>query len=344
MNELDELNCENCSKDIDSWHSNLIVCDNLKKELISFIIMRACDKKLMLPGRLLVFKNKEQIVQSCLLLKLIKKGNSISELIVLCQTDQTAEMRTVPIEEFYCILNKHIKGIKAQDIIQENESRTMKNKFCTKEAIEKMDIPFHGIDLLKWITSNFITHEKLGKIDPDLLFSLQDYEAKFKQLTNSIFNCLKCEQFSSHYQLFRKRFDLQENLSQLDYKRSDESLELLPEYNQRIAILKEFNFLDEHLVLLPKGHIASCLSECELIITEIVFENLLGNLSDEAIPAILSCFIFDSKRFEQNTSTKYIQEIEELDQVTKMMALVCYILVNFNNFFLDSTKICRYLC
>lgn len=317
INELDELNCEICSKDIDSWHANLIVCDNLKKELISFLIIRASDRKLMLPGRLLILKNKEQIVQSCILLKLIKKGNTISELIVLCQTE---EMLTVPIEQFYCILNKQIKGIKAQDIIQENESRSMKNKFSTKEAIQKMDIPSMGIDLLKWITSNFITHEKLGKIDPDILLSLQDYENKFKQLTNSIFNCLNCEKFSQHYQIFQKRFDLQENLSQLDYKRSDDSLELLPEYNQRISILQEFNFLDEHLVLLPKGHIASCLSECELIITEIVFENLLGNLSDEAIPAILSCFIFDSKRFEQNTSTRYIQEIEELDQVS----ISCY--------------------
>ena len=79
-------------------------------------------------------------------------------------------------------------------------------------------------------------------------------------------------------------------------------------------VLQKLNFLNEHFVLLPKGQIASCISDNELLITEIMFENLLGNLSDEAIPAILSCFIFDNKSFKE-PSTEQFNDIPELVQV-----------------------------
>jgi len=228
-------------------------------------------------------------------------------------------VKEIPSDQVYCILNKQVKGVDVGSVLSENESsfgRSNQRKFATEEAGQKLEAQglSSNIELLFNLANSFIGHDKLGKLDPDTMFSIQNYAKLLKELAQSNLQCLKCKEFMEHFSLFQKRTRLEEDVSQIQYKISKESLELLPEYNQRIRVLQQLNFLDEHLVLLPKGQIASCISDNELLITEIVFENLLGNLSDEAIPAILSCFIFDNKGFKE-PNYEPIKEIAELSTV-----------------------------
>lgn len=332
MNELAEISCEKCSVDIDKWYEHFKTFKEFKRPLMSKIVLRASDRKLLNSGRVILFDDTDHFVRAGLLLKSLKSANAINELIILFTIENgDVNVKPIPVHEVICLLNKQIKGIDSAEIIAENEQSKSsfgknKIKFATKDGIQKLNdlnLP-ENFQLLVYAADNFIGHDKLGKLDPDTIMLLQEYGRGLKSVSKGVYSCIKCEQFSSHYHMYRARAEMQNSLEQLDFKLSNESLELLPEYRQRIEVLKDYNFLDEHLVLQPKGHIACCLAENELIITEMVFENLLGNLSDEAIPAALSCFIFDSKQANQSVeSTQHIQEVEELDQIIKKIVQIC---------------------
>ncbi|XP_046914477.2 superkiller complex protein 2 [Dermatophagoides farinae] len=332
MNELVELSCEKCSTDINEWFEHFKTFKEYKRSLMNKIILRASDRKLLNSGRIIVFEDTDQIVRAGLLIKSLKSANAINELVILFAGEKDdLEVKSIPVQEVICLLNKQVKGIDSGEINIENEKSKSsfgrnKRKFATEDAGQKLNdlnLPAN-FQLLVYVADNFIGHDKLGKLDPDTIMLLQEYGRALKSVSKGHYACIRCEQFLAHYHIYRARAEMQDSLEQLDFKLSNESLELLPEYRQRTEVLKDYHFLDEHLVLQPKGHIASCLSESELIITEVVFENLLGNLSDEAIPAVLSCFIFDSKRADQSVeSTQHIQEIEELDNIIKKIVQIC---------------------
>lgn len=53
---------------------------------------------------------------------------------------------------------------------------------------------------------------------------------------------------------------LRENIAQLKQLMSDQNLQLLPDYEQRIAVLRELGFIDENARVELKGKVA-----CEVI-------------------------------------------------------------------------------
>lgn len=79
---------------------------------------------------------------------------------------------------------------------------------------------------------------------------------------------------------------------------SEENLELLPQYNKRLDVLKELDYINsENMTINLKGRVAcENNSGFELIITELIFDNFLGDFTSEEIVALLSCFIFDGKK------------------------------------------------
>ena len=49
---------------------------------------------------------------------------------------------------------------------------------------------------------------------------------------------------------------IKENISQLRELMSDQNLQLLPDYEQRIAVLKDLGFIDQHSRVELKGKVA----------------------------------------------------------------------------------------
>lgn len=316
------LVCDYCGKDLVKWNQDYLQYVQCKDEVMPLFLSRALDKKLLNSGRLLVFGQDGDHFKLGLVLKTIRgKNSSIGEILILTSENKNNyEVKTITTEQVHCLLNKQIKGIDTNSVLQENESKSSlgKNrKFATEDSGQKLDaqgVP-EGIHLLTYSVKNMITYDKIGKgnmSNMDTVYKMQDYVRMFTNLGALSFDCLKCGSFSEHYRLVKDRYEVETKISQLKYKMSTESLELLPEYKQRIQVLQLLNFLDDHLVLLPKGQIASCISDNELLITEIVFENLLGTLSDEAIPAVLSCFVFEK---QSNADKDFQSDVPELDEV-----------------------------
>jgi antiviral helicase SKI2 len=77
---------------------------------------------------------------------------------------------------------------------------------------------------------------------------------------------------------------------------SEQNLELIPDYEQRISVLKDLKFIDENSTVLLKGRVACEInSASELILTELILENTFAGYEPEEVAALLSCFVFQEK-------------------------------------------------
>lgn len=336
IDQLASLDCPQCMHDIDAWHLGWNEFLQYRSKIMPTFMLRASDKKLLNSGRLLVVQTLPDsslfLVQLAMLIKVTKGVNSsISELTVLVLINEPGkpnyEYKTVGLDQVVCLLTTQVKNIPHNDVIQENEStnnfRASKSssKMATEEAVRKFDLATpkqgtSGVPLLLHCGTSFVAHDKLGKLDMDTTNSLSRYSNYLRQVTSSSIECLKCPHFPEHFKQYEQRVTLVAQLESLKYKFSSESLELLPEYKQRIVVLQKLNFLDEHLVLLPKGLMASCISDNELMITELVLDNLLGSVEDEVVPAVLSCFVFDNKRGDDFDPSGLAEKMPEVLEVS----------------------------
>ena len=102
---------------------------------------------------------------------------------------------------------------------------------------------------------------------------------------------------------------------------SDQNLALLPDYEQRIDVLKELGFIDESGNVELKGRVACEVtisatypdmqinSVNELILTELILDNTLGEFEPEEIVALLSAFVFEEKTDAEPQISPRLEEV-----------------------------------
>lgn len=105
--------------------------------------------------------------------------------------------------------------------------------------------------------------------------------------------------------------NLERKLEVLRLATSDESLQLMPDYKQRIEVLNRLGYIDGTNVRL-KGRAACEVNTCEsLILTELVFEKVLQKLTAVDLAAILCSLVFQEKIDGDETSYSQIDRIRE---------------------------------
>ncbi|KAJ4485612.1 antiviral helicase [Lentinula aciculospora] len=108
--------------------------------------------------------------------------------------------------------------------------------------------------------------------------------------------CLLCNEFKDHYSIIHAEKLLRTRITMLKEAISDQNLELIPDYEQRIGVLQELKFIDENSTVLLKGRVACEINSAnELILTELILENTLAGYEPEEVVALLSCFVFQEK-------------------------------------------------
>jgi antiviral helicase SKI2 len=89
---------------------------------------------------------------------------------------------------------------------------------------------------------------------------------------------------------------IQTQITQLRQALSDQNLQLLPDYEQRIQVLKDLDFIDDSSRIQLKGKVACEIhSGDELVLTELVLDNVLADYDPAEITALLSAFVFQEK-------------------------------------------------
>jgi len=69
-------------------------------------------------------------------------------------------------------------------------------------------------------------------------------------------HCLTCPNFVKHFGMRHDEWLIKENINELRQLMSDQNLQLLPDYGQRMNVLKELGFVDENERVELKGKVA----------------------------------------------------------------------------------------
>lgn len=151
--------------------------------------------------------------------------------------------------------------------------------------------------------------------NPDMLTRLKYMYHLIERLTE--FNCTQIPDFEEQFQKVFLRNEMERKRADLRLKLSAEGLALYPEYVNRVNILKDLGYIDtddrgerhyscfririffldtimiksEFSVTL-KGRVALDMGRHELLITELVYRNMLTNLQPAEIAALLSAMVY----------------------------------------------------
>lgn len=107
---------------------------------------------------------------------------------------------------------------------------------------------------------------------------------------------------------------LETKLLKLRVATSDESLQLMPDYRQRAFVLQRLGYIDGTTVRL-KGRAACEVNTCEsIILTELVYEQVLQSLAAADLAAVLSTLVF-TERLEEGSFPGVEELISEAPQV-----------------------------
>ncbi|KAK3633778.1 Antiviral helicase ski2 [Elasticomyces elasticus] len=101
---------------------------------------------------------------------------------------------------------------------------------------------------------------------------------------------------------------IKDNISSIRQLMSDQNLQLLPDYQQRINVLKDLGFIDDN----SRGKVACEIDSAdELVLTELVLENVLVEYEPEEIVALLSSFVFQEKTDSTPNMTPALERCQE---------------------------------
>ncbi|WOO80266.1 Putative ATP-dependent RNA helicasec [Vanrija pseudolonga] len=129
--------------------------------------------------------------------------------------------------------------------------------------------------------------------------------------------CQLCKDFEEHYDIVHERKLVESNLIALKLSLSDQNLELLPDYESRVEVLKELQFVDQNSTVLLKGRVACEINSAhELILTELILENVLASYTAEEAVALLSVFVFVEKtESEPKIEPKLLQGLDTIYRI-----------------------------
>ncbi|GAA5870547.1 hypothetical protein JCM8547_002045 [Rhodosporidiobolus lusitaniae] len=117
------------------------------------------------------------------------------------------------------------------------------------------------------------------------------------------------EDLEESYRILHAERVLEDKIAGLRMALSEQNLELLPDYEQRIDVLKDLQFIDENQTVLLKGRVACEINSAnELVLTELILDNVFAEYEPEEVVALLSGFIFQEKTDVEPLLTPRLEE------------------------------------
>ncbi|KAF8524040.1 antiviral helicase [Gautieria morchelliformis] len=199
--------------------------------------------------------------------------------------DGTYELVTVPLASISLVSNRNIK-VDVNAIVDQHRIAPMREAVAQINAV-----------IREWVEAE---QSLIPEVDWGRMRQLEFQETLRRRdsLAQGLLSksCLLCPDFDSHYHILHGEMMLRANIAALKMAISNQNLELLPDYEQRIDVLKDLKFIDENATVLLKGRVACEINSAhELILTELILENTLAAFDPEEVVALISCFVFQEK-------------------------------------------------
>lgn len=337
---LETLTCPECYHDIDQYYQSCVQLNILKKKIQTLLFSSGHTHKALSPGRvIIIFTNKYLYSLAIILQENVKRNKELTyKILMLCNPGDDTESSLVdsdsshvtpyqPMKEFFkpdgetrhVVLDisgdvivgvvKNETQVDAKRIIRDYEQRQIPRFKDSPPVPETMK----AVAILQQISE---TQPKgLAILDPvkDLKMSGLGYielrdEKEMVEDTMLCYSCIKCPKFNEHFEHARKKAEVLNQLSQLRYMLSEESLQMLPEYQHKVEVLKHFKYISNDGVVQLKGRVSCTIHTHEIVVTELLFRNILQGFEPAEIAALLSCMVFQQSKCSDPNYTDRLSE------------------------------------
>ena len=315
--------CDICDVDLEKCHEACVKYNELTRQLHALVGSSPVGKRMFAAKRLVVFKKKGIRSVGMLARDGIPRGDDPTlPVLEIASAKKKGMSDDLPylghFAQYFTPLPKIFKELTLRTVFV-----PLSDIECVTETLVKSDAPFKALSnkkegkqlaedqLLPLCQSwTFRDWDEVNwrKIKDLAMQNLLDERKKVGEEAQQ-FTCLTCPKFLQHFTMQHDEWVIRENIAQLRNLMSDQNLQLLPDYEQRIAVLKELGFVDEHSRVELKGKVACEVHTAdELVLTELVLENVLAEYEPEEIVALLSAFVFQEKTDTNPTLTAKLEK------------------------------------
>ncbi|KAI0783389.1 antiviral helicase [Abortiporus biennis] len=319
LSKLPELDCDVCSPDISRYYdvvSDIVDCNSY---ILSTAVNHPQGIKLLAPGRVVIVRDGHFNLNLAVLLRSISTAAAGSreklvtyDLLALVDPETKVGKKDVdpqavppawPLDPSKMVVQDaqyefRVKVPLSSIAMVTSRSLKIDIERIYQHRIRSMNEVIGQLAnvLEEWVSPGQIPEVEWGSRLRSLEF--QETLRRRNELAASLikFACLLCADFEHHYLKVHVKKMLQANIAFLKMAISEQNLELIPDYEQRIEVLKELKFIDDNSTVLLKGRVACEINSAnELVLTELILENTLGSYEPEEVVALLSCFVFQEK-------------------------------------------------
>ncbi|KAJ3556495.1 hypothetical protein NM688_g1996 [Phlebia brevispora] len=283
LSRLQKLSCEHCLPDIEKYYDDTLDVIEYNYRLLATDNNRRHrgSKQLLQPGRVVVLNDghfrwklgaivrpgttpivTSGVVEKVALYdvvalvdmntKLKKIDDNVETLppiwppepsMLTVENDVTHDLRTVPLTSIALVTDKVVKL--DLDNIALLKLRAFASAVTTLQGVLDGWVSNGHISEINW-------HDRIHSLE--FQETVQARERLLKRIPT--YKCVKCPEFKEHYEIKHGEKVLRAKIENLKMSISEQNLELIPDYEQRIAVLKELKFIDDNSTVLLKGRVA----------------------------------------------------------------------------------------
>ncbi|KAF2717062.1 antiviral helicase [Polychaeton citri CBS 116435] len=305
--------CDQCDKDVDACHDASIEYQRLTRELHLAMLGTPIGRRMFKPKRLIVFRGKNDVRTAGILLREGAGRSSAPSVQVLEIVYRNKRKRENA--EFLPYLRRLRRWfVPLPKTEAEMQLRQMMIPLDDVEALTGtfLQIDVDGVlrkdkDAMEQAKKEFLT---VSTSWTSSTWEELDYQKHLREMTiRDLINervkfatdaqekeCIHCPDFPKHFAMAHDQWIIRDKIESIRMLMSDQNLQLLPDYQQRISVLKDLEFIDDNSRVELKGKVACEIhSADELVLTELVLENVLADFEPEEIVALLSSFVFQER-------------------------------------------------
>jgi antiviral helicase SKI2 len=341
-----------CTGDMQQFYESCDEYFRLQSTINEKIYSSHVGAKVLCPGRVVVINTRERHSVPAVVLQVKDKNlkvlalcdNNTRPSTAIADNDWVTRLRPVIsgqmfLPEGQCsqvVINISLDdlAIVSTKVLKVNVDRILDDVKKREQARFRNDPPGPSTqlatqELLRLVESNVNLPpvDLVGELHLQDLDLVQDVK-RFQFLAETLptYKCISDPSFDDSFQLLHKNTKLKEEYTRLKVLLSDESLALLPEYQQRLKVLQRLGYINAEGVVKLKGRVACELSAGsghELLITELVFSNAFAELQPAELASVLSSVVFQTSRCSEPTLTPLLAKSrDEFCKMAKSVALL----------------------
>ncbi|EWC44211.1 hypothetical protein DRE_06956 [Drechslerella stenobrocha 248] len=309
LKKLTREDCPHCNEDLDILHGAAMSYKKLTQELHMLALKSPQGKRMYSSGKVVVIQDENGTRTVGVLIRTgsFSGNDPFVQVIKLAGgNEQKIPSDVFPFNQAFAPLIRGISEDKSK--IREAQAPLSQIEYISKTVVETR---ISEVRNSRGAVARQLAQElkDLAQNWGDVRWGENDWakirDMRFQEVLKArsgelqrIKKCkgLACPNFTKHFRARHDEYMLQEEIRSLKQLISDQNLQLLPDYEQRIRVLQDLEFIDGDSRVQLKGRVACEINSAnELVLTELILENTLADFEPEEMVALLSAFVFQEK-------------------------------------------------